>query len=54
MRVTRGSKVRRSLSCIFLIDADLAQGAGKNITENITQNGASNRAGVRFLAVNGI
>ena len=42
MHVTRGSKVRRSLSCIFLIDADLAQGAEKNITENITEVGRSN------------
>jgi hypothetical protein len=35
--VTCGSKVRRSLLYIFLIDTDLAQVSGKNITENITQ-----------------
>src|SRR5438093_4513802 len=32
-----GSRVRRSLSSMVLIDADLAQGSGKNITENITE-----------------
>jgi hypothetical protein len=37
VRATFGSQVRRSLVCIFLIDADFAQGSEKNITENITE-----------------
>jgi len=39
---TYGSRVRRSLPCMLLIDADSAQGAGKNITENITGASRSN------------
>ena len=40
VHATYGSLGRRSLSSMFLIDAGLACGAGKNITENITQVGA--------------
>ena len=37
LRAPCGSRVRRSLICIFLIDVELAQGDGKNITGNITE-----------------
>jgi hypothetical protein len=43
-RTTGGSGVRRSLLHICLIDADLARGAGKNITENITEPERANTA----------
>jgi hypothetical protein len=39
---TYRSRVRRSLPCLFLIDADSAQGPGKNITPNITGADRSN------------
>jgi len=37
VHATYESLVRRSVSSMFLIDADLVQGAGKNIAGNITQ-----------------
>ena len=44
LRAPCGSRVRRSLICIFLIDVELAQGDGKNITGNITEVGRSRSA----------
>ena len=35
--MTCGSKVRRSLLYIFLIDEESSTDAGKNITQNITE-----------------
>jgi hypothetical protein len=48
MRTSCGSRAHRSLSCIVLIDADLAQSAGKNITENITDAGRSRHSTTRY------
>jgi hypothetical protein len=50
LRAPCGSRVRRSLICIFLIDVELAQGDGKNITGNITEVGRSRSANPFALA----
>ena len=42
--MTCGSKVRRSLLYIFLIDEESSTDAGKNITQNITELSCSSGA----------
>ena len=50
VRATCGSRVRRSLLYIFLIDEESSTDAGKNITGNITQKGPPNLANPLILA----